>query len=84
MNNSKNLSAYLLLFVLLLVFAVLSGCNFSETCDYTCCSDTSCEDGNPQTKDFCVFQSTIDSICANKVENSETLRIEEFARNHIL
>src|SRR3989344_6283059 len=70
--------------IIFLIFAILiSGCT-SKKCNYTCCYDNNCVDDNKKTQDVCVFPSTIDSICVNKVTTPDTLRIEEFANNYII
>ena len=61
--------------IIFLIFAILiSGCT-SKKCNYTCCYDNNCVDDNKKTQDVCVFPSTIDSICVNKVKTPDTLRI---------
>ena len=81
MNVSKS-TGILLLAVLISVVVISSGCK--EKCEYSCCSDNSCEDDKKETKDLCIFPSTIDAICINKISNADTLRVEEFANSHIL
>ena len=51
------------LFLILILILLINGCTSKVKCNFTCCSDSSCDDNNKETRDFCIFPSIPESMC---------------------